>query len=291
MITLALIGVGRWGKNYLSTVDNLDGVEIKYVCAQTPQTLNSLPDKYIKIFSFKDLTKKKIDGIIIATPAKTHFPIARQLLNSGYNLLIEKPLTTNYHQALVLQEIWQKRKPKVLVGHTYLYEPSYKIFKKELEHIKTVKSIIFKGLSSPIRKDVSVVWDWGPHPISLILDLIKKPIIEVSATGSFDTAKVILYFDSGIKAVIYINRQGAKKIRKLIIKGENKTINLDFTKTYDRTAPLKKEISEFVSAIKGVKKITSDIKTGVLVIKVLSAIESSILNNGSTVKLNYSLIN
>lgn len=315
MTTLALIGAGRWGKNYLNTADTLKDkdIEIKYVCAQNQQTLNLLPDTYIKTLSIEDLLEnKKIDGFIIATPATTHFAIAKHILSLGHNLLIEKPLTVNYNQALTLQKIWQNKKSKVLIGHTYLYDPAYQVFKKIFEGIETYKSIVFEGLSSPVRKDVSVIWDWGPHPISLLLDLIKYPVVEVRAIGSinhpgklFDRIKALIHFANGIEASIHISWFGSRKVRRLTIEGEKKKIELDYTNTtnrkiifhksnkllqypkYESISPLTKELLEFVKAIKGLRKITSDMNIGVSVVKVLTAIEKSAINKGLPVKLNY----
>lgn len=289
---LALIGVGKWGKNYLHTVSALDNVEIKYICAQTQSTLNLFPNTYIKTLSIKDLMRNKdINGFIIATPGATHFAIAKQLLSLGHNLLIEKPLTTNYNQALVLQKIWQKKKPQVLIGHTYLYDPAYQVFNKKFERIKTIKSILFEGLCSPVRKDVSVIWDWGPHPVSLLLDLIKQPIIEVSATGSiedpnsnlYDTVNALIRFANGIEASIHISWLGVYKVRKLTIERKSRKMELDYTKTTG--SALTKELIEFVGAIQGLKKITSDINFGVSVIKVLSTMEKSAQSGGRLIKL------
>lgn len=312
MITLALIGVGRWGKNYLSAAATLGNVEIKYVCAQSQQKLDSLPNKYIKTLSIKDLLEnKKIDGFIIATPADTHFAIAKGFLALGKNLLIEKPLATSYNQALQLKKIWQIKKPKILVGHLFLYNPAYQVFKKIFKSIKIVKSISFEGLSSPTRKDVSVIWDWGPHPISLLLDLVKHPISAVSATGSknadsilYDTVDALIRFTNGIKASIQISWLGVQKVRKLTVEGEKDKLELNETNTahqkillhqpnsppqypqYRSKSALTEELLEFVKAIQGHKKITSDIKMGVEVVKVLSAIERSAENGGELVNLD-----
>lgn len=305
MTTLALIGVGEWGKNYLRTAATLDNVEIKYIYAQSQQTLDLLPDTYIKTLSIKDLLKnKQIDGFIIATPASTHFAIAKQFLLAGRNLLIEKPFTINYQHALSLKKIWQIKKPKVLIGHLYLYNPAYQEFKKLFKNIKTVKSILFEGLSSPIRRDVSVIWDWGPHPTSLLLDLIQQPIAKVSATDSEDTVEALLQFTNGMEASINISWFGPCKVRRLTIEGKDEKIELDDTNTTNQKILLQKpntppqypkykyedalteELTEFIEAIQGLKQIKSDINMGVEVVKILSAIEQSIENGGQPILLN-----
>lgn len=301
MVTLALIGAGKWGQNFLYTIGLLDNCMIKYICAQSKKTLDSLPNKYTKITSIDELLKYDIDGVIIASPASTHFEIAKKFLKQGFNLLIEKPLTTDYTQALELQKIWQRKKSKILVGHTYLYNPAYQVFKKLFKRIKTIKSIYFEGLRSPIRKDISVIWDWGPHPVSILLDLIQKPVTNVSATGSDHTVNAMLQFSNGIEASFNISWFGPHKIRKITIDGKDENIVLDDTNTtnqkillqkldlppqypkYSSETPLTRELAEFAAAIQDNKQITSDINMGVKVVKVLSAIEQSVENNGQSI--------
>lgn len=312
MVTLALIGAGKWGQNFLHSVDSLDNCIIKYICVQSQKTLDSLSNKYTKITSVDELLNYDIDGVIIASPASTHFEIAKKFLKQGFNLLIEKPLTTDYTQALELHKLWQTKKTKVLVGHIYLYNPAYQTFKKLFGSIKRVRSIHFEGLTSPVRKDVSVIWDWGPHPVSLILDLVKQPVVKVRASGSikypdsnlYDTFNASISFANGIETSIRISWFGSHKVRKLSVKGENENIELDDTNTnnkkillYQPNKPLQypkykpgtaltNELIEFVAAIQGLKKITSDINFGVSVIKVLSAMERSAQSDGRLVKLS-----
>lgn len=312
MVTLALIGAGKWGQKFLHTVDSLDNCIIKYICAQSQKTLDSLPNKYTKITSVDKLLNYDIDGVIIASPASTHFEIAKKFLKQRFNLLIEKPLTTDYTQALELHKLWQTKKTKILVGHTYLYNPAYQTFKKLFGSIKRVRSIHFEGLASPVRKDVSVIWDWGPHPVSLILDLVKQPVVKVNASASiknpnsnlYDTVNALINFANGIETSIHISWFGPHKVRRLTATGENGSIELDDTNTtnqkillhqpnkplkypkYKPETALTNELIEFVAAIQGFKKITSDINMGIAVVRVLTAIEQSTMNGGQLVKLD-----
>lgn len=305
MTTLALIGIGKWGKNYLNTANNISSCKIKYICAQIQQNLNAIKGNYIKVISPQDLLKyKDIDGIIIATPTVTHFSLAKQFLSNGFNLLIEKPLTADYPEALKLYEIWKSKKPKVLVGHTFLYNPAFQKFKDIFDSINNFKYISFDGLSSPKRLDVSVIWDWGPHPISILLALIKHPLSQLKAYGNYDTVSAYLTFVNGIEAKINISWFGAEKIRKLVAVGKKGKIELDDTNTnnqkvtlytdsqkiehphYNPELPLKIELEEFMQALQNNKKITSDINLGISVVKILSAIEKSVKNKGLLIKFH-----
>lgn len=260
MITFALIGLGKWGKNYLSTVQNIPNCQIKYVKTRDYQDL---------------LIKDDIDGVIIATPSSTHFEIACQFLEKGFNMIVEKPLTTSIKQAEKLLTVWQEEKSVVLVGFTYLYHPAFQHLKNNLSKLGEVQSISFEGLNSPIRHDVSVLWDWGPHAVSLFLDLVKSPVAKISARGQRDQASLELEFKNGVKAKAKMKWVHQEKVRKLVVVGSNKTVEVNFSQTTSEL-PLLREIKEFINAIKNNTPITSDLKFAVEVTKVLSEAERSL---------------
>lgn len=303
MLTLALVGAGKWGQNYIKIANHIVNAKIKYVCTNQKQLQPDLPNSFVHVLGLNKLLEKKdIDGIIIATPSINHFEIAKILLEKRFNLLIEKPLTTNYQDALALYNIWEKNKPVVMVGHTQLYNPAYKKVKSLLSKVGQVKKIDYQAFKSPVRNDTSVIWDWGPHPISMCLDLLKKPVNSVEALASisqvnsflYDTAEIKLKFEGGGIAEIKISWFGDVKIRKLTVIGTKGKIVFDDTinerkvklyffksqsiqfPSYESESPLYLELAEFVNAIQYKSPIISDIKLGTEVIKTIDLIESFI---------------
>lgn len=311
MVNLALVGIGRWGLNYIKIASSLKGCKIKYLCAQTKQTLDSYSDQYIKTTDFRDFFDiNDIDGIIIATPGSTHFKIAKEFLSRGFNLLIEKPLTTNYAEALELQKIWYLKKPIVLIGHIQLYNPAYQKIKRIVKTLGKISSLSFEGLLSPKREDISVIWDWGPHPISLCLDLMKQTAVEVyckaianKEDSLYHTAQINLLFASQVNALIKVSWLGDNKRRIFSINGTEGKITFDDSKSeqkisvyrvgqinpeypkYDNELSLIKEVKEFIKTVEGKGKVVSDINLGVEVTSILSAAEESARNDGKLIKL------
>lgn len=292
MITLALIGIGRWGKNYVNTINSLSS------CV--------LPKKFIKTSNYKDLfSEENIDGVIIATPSSTHFKIAKEFLERGFNVLIEKPLTTNYKDALKLSEIAKKNKNVVMVGHIYLYNPAFLVVKKLFKSIGKIKYISAEGMNyGPIRTDVSALWDWGPHDISMVIDLLEGLPQEVSAIG-YDMCNLKLKFPNGIFVFLNIGWLSPVKKRNMTIVGNKSTIIFDDTiekkvalvdnlsrdkkvnyPSFSKELPLTAEISSFVDKIKNRKKNNnSSLKMGLDVVKVLEACQKSIKLNGKMIKI------
>lgn len=292
MITLALIGIGRWGKNYISTINNLSSCK--------------LPEKFIKTSNYKELFAfDNIDGVIIATPSSTHFKIAKEFLGRGFNVLIEKPMTTSYRDALELFKIARKYKNIVMVGHIYLYNPAFLLVKKLIKSIGKIKYISTEGMNyGPIRTDVSALWDWGPHDISMAISLLGSLPQEVSAEG-YDMCNLKLKFPNDIFVFVNIGWLSPVKKRNMTIVGEKGTIIFDDTiekkiavirnlktkeanyPSFPKGSPLTFEISNFVEQIQNKGKVNkSSLKMGLDVVKVLEACEKSIKLNGKIIKIN-----
>lgn len=178
MITLALIGSGAWGEKYIKTINSLSHCR--------------LPQSNIKTRDYKQLLDRHdIDGVIIATPSSTHFSVTRDFLKKGFNVLVEKPLTTDYKQAKYLADLATKTQSIAMVGHLFLYHPAILEMKKKLKKMGAVQYIMSEGMDyGPVRDDVSSLWDWAPHEISIVLHLLnKKTNISSSLGCKFFTSK------------------------------------------------------------------------------------------------------
>lgn len=311
MITLALIGVGKWGSNYLRTVKDIPSLKIKYICSGQ-KSLQKLPSNYMKINNYKKLAEiKDLDGIIIATPPSSHFEIANFFLNRGFNVLVEKPITLNYNDALKLLNTAKKSNKILMAGHIYLHNPAFLEVKKRLKEIGNIKRIHSEGMDKgPVRTDVSALWDWAPHDLSMCLSLLNSMPISVSGSGIGEKTKdgfygaysFILKFPKNILVNTNVSWNSKAKKRKLIIYGEKKTIFFDDKEkkiviknnndgktqnvVFSNESPLTKEVLDFVKLIKNEDSDNIDAKLAVNVIKILETLEKSAEQDGKEIKLN-----
>lgn len=256
-INLALIGAGKWGQNYIKSCKTLPGIKIKYVVRHTGS---------LKV---NDLLKKDgIDGFIVATPTKTHFEIAKILIEKDKNVLIEKPAVDSSRLTKSLLELSKKHsKSRVLVGHIYLFNPAYQELKNSLDKIGKLKRLSFCGLGSPTRKDTNIFWDWGPHPIYMFLDLIgKEPKVVSSRAIKPDGAEILLDF-RGIPAQIRIGWTYPKKVRQLTVEGSIGTLELSSVES--KYTPLQNEILHFAEIIRGNKNPQADLQQAFAVSKII----------------------
>lgn len=324
MTTLAIIGIGRWGINYIDAIKSIKNVTLKYVCSTNIKILDKIPNNFTKLESYRELFKHKdIEGIIVATPASTHFRIAKDLLLKGYNVLIEKPFTTNYKDAAALKTIHEKTNSIVMIGHTYLYNPAFIKTKTLIKNIGEIKYLSCEGGNwGPIRKDVSVLWDWAPHDISMCLEVMKSDPVLIQAWGVnvlqpqkknvFDIASIRLVFSHNIQTLIEISRLSLEKKRKLTITGSKSSIIFDDTKvkkiqflknkginpkntikkpytifypSYSNENPLSIQVMEFVHSVKTKERPRSGLNLALSVAKIIHLSEQSIYRKGAALRI------
>ena len=99
-LRIGLIGVGEWGKNYINTLKKNKGVSLKKIACKNLKENRNLVNDYEVTDNWHNITlSSEIDGIIIATPPKTHFEIASEAIKNGKPVIVEKPLTLNSKEA------------------------------------------------------------------------------------------------------------------------------------------------------------------------------------------------
>ena len=240
MANIALVGCGYWGKNYINTLRDIDDANIKYVCDLKEENLAPLRKKLqnsLFFHDYKDILKySDIDGVIISTPTATHFKIAKDFLEAGKNVLVEKPLTNSSKDAEILCNIADKNKLVLMVGHIFRYNPAITKIKEiidsgELGELRYIESRRV-GLG-PIRQDVSVLWDLATHDVYISNFLVGSTPKKVSCTGIShnknidDITNASLVYNNGVFSTIYANWGHPVKERKLYIGGTKKAILFD----------------------------------------------------------------
>tara|TARA_B100001248_G_C27398834_1_gene468024 strand:- start:1763 stop:2719 length:957 start_codon:yes stop_codon:yes gene_type:complete len=171
-VNLGLVGAGVWGRNYIKTIEQIEGVVLKKIVCKNPQKKSPLFPKYEVTNDWLELTKSNIiDGVIIASPPSTHFDIALEFIKNKKSVIIEKPLTIKAKDAEFLTNLAIKNKVNVKVNHVYLYHPMYRFLKEIIDDKTKINSIYsYSGNYGPFREDISPLWDWGPHDIAMCLD-------------------------------------------------------------------------------------------------------------------------
>ncbi|MDO8885560.1 Gfo/Idh/MocA family oxidoreductase [Candidatus Oleimmundimicrobium sp.] len=254
MIKIGLIGCGTWGRNYIRNFEHLDDVKMYACCDFVEKNLKHskrvLPT--IKTYCNPEdlIADDEIDAIIIATPAKTHFDLAKKCLNSGKHVLVEKPLTLTSKESKTLIELAKKQDKILMVGHIMEFNPAV-VRLKEIIDSRELGNIYYMYLNRTnlgrIREDVNVMWDLAPHDISIVNYLIGQEPKRVSAKGESyivesteDVVFLLMEFESNILASIHVSWLDPCKLRRTTVIGDKKmavfddTENVDKIRIYDR---------------------------------------------------------
>ena len=234
---IGLVGVGRWGKNILNTIMEMDDITLSCVTSKRKNIRDLIPrDCFIYEKWDEMLNHPNLDGIIISTPPKTHYLIAQNSLLKGIPVLVEKPLTLNKQEALNLKRISESNKTLLMTEFTQVYNPKFTQLKKSLKLVGKIRKI--KTIASnfgPIRNDTPVLWDWGSHELSILINLLEeipksieaiKTKEKVSHLGEASSWDIICKFKNQITSHTSISNMENKQ-RKVSVIGTKGIIILD----------------------------------------------------------------
>jgi predicted dehydrogenase len=247
-VRVAAVGCGYWGPNVIRNLDAVAGFELCCICDVDRERLRPVAARYPTARSttraddiFED---PSIDAVYLSTPVSTHYQLVKRALDSGKHVLVEKPLATTVDQAEALAELAAARGLTLMVGHTFVFSPP----------VRKVKELLGAGLIGPIyyvettrvnlglfQKDVSVLWDLGPHDVSILIYWLDEVPIQVSARGRSylgetleDVVFLTLEFPSGILAQIQLSWLAPSKLRRTSIVGRQRMV------VYDDLEPVEK---------------------------------------------------
>jgi predicted dehydrogenase len=240
-VNLGVVGLGYWGPNLVRNFGEVDNCHVVMVCDKEEARLKPIRRRYPSIevtTNYQDMVSaSSIDAIAIATPVVSHYELAKQALERGKHVMVEKPLCANVGEAEELIKIAQRHGKILMVGHTFLYTSSVRkakelISKGEIGELYYFDSVrINLGL---FRSDVNVIWDLAPHDISIARYLIDEEPVSVSVLGrDFGNnniecmAYITLKYRSGKIAHIHVSWLSPVKIRRIIIGGSKRMIIYD----------------------------------------------------------------
>jgi predicted dehydrogenase len=242
-LRLAVVGLGYWGPNLVRVLEELPDVRTVVACDRRPELLVKLASRYPTVrltTNFEDVLRdESIDAVAIATPISTHHAIAMRALEAGKHVFVEKPLAASSEQALELIELANRERLTLMPGHTFLYSPPVTTSRDlirggELGEVFFIStSRVNLGLH---QRDVSVVWDLGPHDFSILrywLDEIPVLVAAVSRgciiEGIPDVAFINLEYPSGTIAHVEMSWLAPSKLRRTAIVGSRKMVVYDDT--------------------------------------------------------------
>lgn len=249
----AVIGVGYLGKFHAQKYAALHHCELVAVCDAQITTARSIAEQHQcqAVSNHKELLDK-VDAVSIVVPTQLHFEVARDFLEQGVHVLVEKPITSTLEQAQQLVELAEQQHCVFQVGHLERFNPAM----LALSEVLTEPTFIQSDRVAPYNPrgaDVSVILDLMIHDIDIILDIVQSPVKSISANGvkalssDIDIANARLEFENGCVANVTASRAGLKSERKMRIFQNDAYISLDFQ--HKKLAVYKKSNTEMYPGV------------------------------------------
>jgi predicted dehydrogenase len=240
VLRVGVVGCGYWGPNLVRNFQVLDGCEVRALCDLDPARVEAVRRLYPTIRAARDfedlLADPAVDAVAVCTPVHTHFPLARAALEAGKHVLVEKPLTDSVASAQALVELAEARGRILQVDHTFVYTGAVRKVREIIERgdLGELLYLDFVRVNLGLfQEDVNVLWDLGPHDLSVLSYWVARPPVSVSAVGSAhygeleDQVYVTVKFEGSLIAHLHLNWLAPVKVRSTLIGGTRRMIVYD----------------------------------------------------------------
>ncbi len=322
-VLVGVVGCGYWGRNLVRNFHQLGALAA--VCDVEPRNLEEMRRTYSVAGTCRYdelLAMPEVQAVVIATPAVSHFDLAKQAMLCGKDVFVEKPLALRLEEGEELVEIARKHSRILMVGHLLHYHPAIVELRRLLDQgeLGRVEYISSSRLNlGKLRTEEDILWSFAPHDIAAILHLLGETPTSVAAQGASylnhpisDVTLTILGFKSGVRAHIFVSWLHPFKEQKLVIVGNRKMAVFDDTQPdqklvlyphriewvhrqpvarraegevvqLSKEEPLRVECSHFLDCVRDRTTPQTDGENGLRVLRVLHAAGQSVRDQGHPV--------
>lgn len=325
MLKIGLIGFGYWGPNVARNLMSLPNAQFSIIIDPSNNSVEKAKKLFPNIKTSSNINEglNEADAFVVATPIHTHFPIAKKLLENGKHILLQKPMAGSSKECKKLIELSKKYDKKIMVAHTFLFSPSIKRMKQDLED-KTYGELNYISSSrinlGLFQRSHNVIWDLAPHDFSIIRHLYSEKPKFISAIGRshtnsklVDCANITIGYNTDFIAMIHLNWLSPIKVRNMIVCGTKKMVVYDdnssekikiydagvsynedvftyrkgdiFTPKLDEKEAIYYECFEFVDSLISKRECISNMSFGLEIVQMIEAANKSIEQDGKPVLL------
>ena len=238
MLKIGIVGCGYWGPNLIRNFSSLAGCRVKTACDLDKDRLahmNSIyPDIELTAEFDQVLGDPEIDAVVIATPVRFHYEMAKKSLEAGKHIFIEKPMATSTAECRGLIALAEDQKLTIIIGHTFIYSPPVRKIKEIMQHgdLGEIQYISARRLNLGLfQTDINVAWDLAPHDISIIMYVMGILPVSVNCQGKAhvepeieDVTSMTLNFANGGFATIHSSWLDPNKVREMTFVGSKRML-------------------------------------------------------------------
>lgn len=233
-LRVGVVGVGHIGKNHARLYAGLPSAQFTSIFDTEAGKAAEIAQEFgVRAAASLDEFAEQIDAASVATPTSSHYEVARQLLERGKHLLIEKPIAENTAHASSLAELAAQRQLVLQVGHVERFNPVLSALEERLTRPRFIEA--HRLSPYPNRStEIGVVLDLMIHDLEIILHLVRSPVQTIDAVGvpvlshGEDIANARLRFENGCVANITSSRISPERMRKIRVFQEDAYLSLDY---------------------------------------------------------------
>jgi predicted dehydrogenase len=328
-VRVGVIGAGYWGPNIVRNLYEAPGAEAVAVADLSQDRLDAISKRFPALRVTTDyrelIDDPSIDAICVVTPVGTHRKLAEEAFAAGKHVFVEKPLARTVSDAEAIVRAGERAGKTLMVGHTFVYNPAVVVVKGILDAkgIGEVHYLDSQRVNLGLHQfDINVLWDLGPHDVSIALYWLDEEPEWVQCSGACfvqdgieDVVFLMIGFPSGAIAHAHLSWLAPSKLRTTIVIGSKKMVVYDDNqavekvKIYDQgverlesdelrrsyragdihsprvpmTEALQIEMRHFIECVRDGKKPRSDGEAGLQVVRVLELAMRSLRSGGARV--------
>jgi len=242
---IGVVGAGYWGPNLIRNFAAATGAELVAVCDQSEERLAPVGRAYPAArttASFADLLRATdVGAIAVATPARTHFALTRDVIEAGKSAFVEKPLAMTASECEELIALAERRGVVLMVGHTFEYNAAVEYVEGLMRsgELGELYYLYSQRLNlGVVRQDVDALWNLAPHDVSIALRWLGEMPVAVNAqgytylqAGICDVVYLNLEFGSGVSVHVHVSWLDPGKVRRTTVVGSRKMVVYDDAST------------------------------------------------------------
>jgi predicted dehydrogenase len=234
-LVAAVVGAGYWGPNLVRNFHASQEWRVACVVDSDRTRLQKIARLYPHVAVYSKIEQaledRQIDAIAIATPPRTHHSLALQAIDAGKHVLVEKPLAESYGAAWDLHQRAARRGVLLMADHTFLYTGSVERLRalREAGDLGRIYYIDSVRVNLGLFQESNVVWDLGPHDVSIINYVLGEEPQAVSMqlaacvhAETPDVAFLTMWYPSGCIAHVHLSWLSPVKVRRMMLSGSRK---------------------------------------------------------------------